>query len=134
MKTIHVAAAVICSANRIFATERGYGDFKGKWEFPGGKLEPGEMAADALKREIKEELDTEIEVLDLIDTVEYDYPEFHLTMDVFECKIISGDLILKEHMAAKWLDKDSLYSVDWLPADLYVIDKIKRIMWTNMVF
>ncbi len=128
MKTIHVAAAVICSSGRIFATERGYGEFKGKWEFPGGKPEYGETPDAALKREIKEELDTEIEVLDLIDTVEYDYPEFHLTMDVFDCKIISGNLILKEHMAAKWLDKDSLYSVEWLPADLCMIEKIKRIM------
>lgn len=130
MKTIRVVAAVIKAVNEnnkpiIFATQRGYGEFKGGWEFPGGKIETGETSKEALKREIMEELDTEISVGELIDTIEYDYPEFHLSMDCFWCEMVSGDLVLKEHEAAKWLDKEMLYSVDWLPADVRLIEKIK---------
>lgn len=128
MKTIKVVAAIIEKDNKIFATQRGYGDFKDGWEFPGGKIESDETPKEALIREIKEELDTEIEVGELLDIVEYDYPEFHLTMHCFICKIKSGDLILKEHEAAKWLTKDSLYSVDWLPADLGLIKKLEERM------
>ena len=130
MKTIRVVAAVIKAVNEnnkpiIFATQRGYGEFKGGWEFPGGKIEAGETPKEALKREIMEQLDTEISVGELIDTIEYDYPEFHLSMDCFWCEMVSGDLVLKEHEAAKWLDKEMLYSVDWLPADVRLIGKIK---------
>jgi len=130
MKTIRVVAAVIKAVNEnnkpiIFATQRGYGEFKGGWEFPGGKIEAGETPKKALKREIMEELDTEISVGELIDTIEYDYPEFHLSMDCFWCEMVSGDLVLREHEAAKWLDKEMLYSVDWLPADVRLIEKIK---------
>ena len=130
MKTIRVVAAVIKAVNEnnkpiIFATQRGYGEFKGGWEFPGGKIEAGETPKEALKREIMEELVTEISVGELIDTIEYDYPEFHLSMDCFWCEMVSGDLVLKEHEAAKWLDKEILYSVDWLPADVRFIEKIK---------
>ena len=130
MKTIRVVAAVIKAVNEnnkpiIFATQRGYGEFKGGWEFPGGKIETGATPKEALKREIMEELDTEISVGELIDTIEYDYPEFHLSMDCFWCEMVSGDLVLKEHEAAKWLDKEMLYSVDWLPADVLLIEKIK---------
>lgn len=130
MKTIRVVAAVIKAVNEnnkpiIFATQRGYGEFKGGWEFPGGKIEAGETPKEALKREIMEELDTEISVGELIDTIEYDYPEIHLSMDCFWCEMVSGDLVLKEHEAAKWLDKEMLYSVDWLPADVRLIEKIK---------
>lgn len=128
MKTIKVVAAIIEKDDKIFATQRGYGDFKDGWEFPGGKIESDETPKEALIREIKEELDTEIEVGELLDVVEYDYPEFHLTMHCFICKIKSGDLILKEHEAAKWLTKDSLYSVDWLPADLGLIKKLEERM------
>ncbi len=130
MKTIRVVAAVIKVINdegipAIFATQRGYGEFKGGWEFPGGKIEEGETPQQALKREIMEELDTEIEVGELIDTIEYDYPAFHLSMDCFFAKIISGDLVLKEHEAAKWLTKEELGTVSWLPADITLIEKIK---------
>ena len=133
MKTIRVAAAVIKALDDkadpiIFATQRGYGEFKGGWEFPGGKIEAGETSQEALKREIKEELDTEISVGEFIDTIEYDYPTFHLSMDCFWCQIVSGDLVLKEHEAAKWLTKEKLDSVDWLPADVTLIDKIKEKM------
>lgn len=128
MKTIKVVAAIIEKDDKIFATQRGYGEFKDGWEFPGGKIESDETPKEALIREIKEELDTEIEVGELLDVVEYDYPEFHLTMHCFICKIKSGDLILKEHEAAKWLTKDSLYSVDWLPADLGLIKKLEERM------
>lgn len=125
MKTIRVVAAIIIEKEKIFATQRGYGEFKDGWEFPGGKIELGETPEAAIVREIKEELDTEIEVVKLLDTVEYDYPQFHLSMDCFICKIKSGDLILKEHEAAKWLTKENLDSVDWLPADLSLIEKIR---------
>ena len=124
MKTIRVVAAVILSGGKIFATQRGYGDFKGGWEFPGGKIEAGETPEAALKREISEELETQIRVGELIDTIEYDYPEFHLSMDCFWCEIINGNLVLKEHEAARWLDKENLYNVEWLPADVSLIEKI----------
>lgn len=125
MKTIRVVAAIIIDNDKVFATQRGYGEFKDGWEFLGGKIDEGETAEEALVREIKEELDTEIEVINLLDTVEYDYPNFHLSMDCFICKVKSGELALKEHEAAKWLTKEALYSVDWLPADLGLIPKIK---------
>lgn len=130
MKTIRVVAAVIKATNDkgekiIFATERGYGEFKGGWEFPGGKIEPGETPQQALCREIMEELDTKIQVGDLIDTIEYDYPAFHLSMDCFWCEVVSGNLVLKEHEAARWLTSDELDSVEWLPADVTLIDKIR---------
>ena len=126
MKTIRVVAAVIKDGDRIFATARGYGAFKGGWAFPGGKIEPGETPQEALAREIKEELDTEISVGDLIDTVEYDYPKFHLSMDCFWCSIISGNLVLKEAEDAKWLTRDTIDSVAWLPADKGLVEKIKE--------
>ncbi len=126
MKTIKVVAAVIRKDNMVFATERGYGDFKDMWEFPGGKIEPGEDSKSALKREIKEELDTTIEVEDYIDTIEYDYPTFHLSMECYWCSVKEGKLTLLEHENAKWLDKDTLLSVNWLPADLTIIDKVKE--------
>lgn len=131
MKTIRVVAAVIKATNEkgdpmIFATQRGYGDFKGGWEFPGGKIEAGETPQEALVREIREELETEIAVGKLIDTIEYDYPTFHLSMDCFWAEIVSGDLVLKEHEAAKWLTKDELDSVEWLPADVTLIEKVRE--------
>lgn len=131
MKTIRVVAAIIKAVNKenepiIFATQRGYGEFKGGWEFPGGKIEEGETPQEALKREIVEELSTEIAVGELIDTIEYDYPTFHLSMDCFLAEIVSGDLVLKEHEAAKWLTKEELDSLEWLPADVTLIDKIKN--------
>ena len=128
MKTIEVVAAVIASNNKIFATQRGYGDFKDGWEFPGGKIEPGETPEEALKREIKEELETEIIIDKYLKTVDYDYPKFHLTMHCFLCKIGSGELNLLEHEAAKWLSRKTINSVDWLPADLLVLDDIKVAM------
>ncbi|MGN0409775.1 MAG: (deoxy)nucleoside triphosphate pyrophosphohydrolase, partial [Candidatus Fimousia sp.] len=132
MKTIKVVAAIICNdmerKNKIFATARGYGDLKGGWEFPGGKVEPGETPQQALKREIMEELSTEIKVGELIDTIEYDYPTFHLSMDCFWAEVITGQLELKEAEAAKWLTKDQLESVAWLPADITLIDKIRQYM------
>lgn len=133
MKTVRVVAAVIKAENGkgqpiIFATQRGYGDLKGGWEFPGGKIEEGETPQEALKREIMEELDTEISVGDLIDTIEYDYPTFHLSMDCFWCQIVKGDLVLKEHEAAKWLRMDELDSVEWLPADVTLISGIKLML------
>ena len=124
MKTIKVVAAIIIDGGKIFATQRGYGEFKDGWEFPGGKVEEGEALEDALVREIKEELDTEIVVEELLDTVEYDYPKFHLSMACFICKFKSGDLVLKEHEAARWLTRETLDSVEWLPADLGLIEKI----------
>ncbi len=126
MKTIEVVAAVIRDGDKVFSTQRGYGDFKGGWEFPGGKMEPGETPQQALIREIKEELETEIEVGELIETVEYDYPTFHLTMHCFWCTIQLGDLVLKEHNDAKWLVKDELDDVDWLPADKGLVEKIRQ--------
>ena len=133
MKTVRVVAAIIKAENEkgqpiIFATQRGYGDLKGGWEFPGGKIEEGETPQEALKREIMEELDTEISVGDLIDTIEYDYPTFHLSMDCFWCQIVKGDLVLKEHEAAKWLSKDELDSVEWVPADVLLVKQIKNTM------
>ena len=124
MKTIRVVAAVIRSEDKIFATARGYGEFKGQWEFPGGKIEPGETPQEALIREIQEELDVKIEVGDLIDTIEYDYSSFHLSMDCFWCNVTEGEITLKEAEDARWLSKDELYSVDWLPADMELIEKL----------
>ena len=126
MKTIKVVAAIIVDGGNVFATQRGYGEFKDGWEFPGGKIEAGETPQKALVREIKEELDTEITVGELLDTVEYDYPNFHLSMDCFICEVKAGDLVLKEHEAAKWLTKETLNSVDWLPADLGLVEKIRE--------
>jgi len=133
MKTINVVAAIIKAANEkgepiIFATQRGYGDFKGGWEFPGGKIEEGETPEAALVREIQEELDTEIEVGELLDTIEYDYPTFHLSMKCFWSSIVSGDLVLKEHEAARWLTRDEIFDVEWLPADISLVGKIKENM------
>ncbi|MGL6197426.1 MAG: (deoxy)nucleoside triphosphate pyrophosphohydrolase [Lachnospiraceae bacterium] len=128
MKTIEVVAAIICKGGKVFATKRGYGDFKGGWEFPGGKLEDGETPEKALVREIEEELQTQISVGQLVDTIEYDYPDFHLTMHCYICEIVKGDLVLVEHSAAKWLGKAELNSVDWLPADLDIIEKVKLIL------
>lgn len=132
MKTIKVVAAIICDdmkeKNKIFATARGYGDLKGGWEFPGGKVESGETPQQALIREIIEELDTEIKVGELIDTLEYDYPTFHLSMDCFWAEVKAGHLELKEAEAAKWLTKNQLDSVTWLPADILLIDQIRKCM------
>jgi len=128
MKTVKVVAAVIRNQDHIFATQRGYGEFKDGWEFPGGKVEEGETPEYALVREIEEELDTEIAVGERIGCIEYDYPTFHLSMECFWAKVISGNLILKEHKAAKWLSKDELNSIEWLPADLELIEMIKSEM------
>lgn len=125
MKTVKVVAAIIRSGERIFATQRGYGEFKDGWEFPGGKVEHGETPEDALIREIKEELDVEISVGEKLGCIEYDYPSFHLSMDCFWARIRSGDLLLTEHEAARWLSREELDNVDWLPADLELIEKIK---------
>lgn len=127
MKTVYVVAAVIRDGNKVFATQRGYGDYKDGWEFPGGKIEKAETAQQALVREIKEELDTQIVVGDLLTTIEYDYPMFHLSMQCFWCHIVDGTPpVLKEHEAARWLDVESLDSVNWLPADQAIIELIKE--------
>lgn len=133
MKTIRVVAAVIKAVNEsgepiIFSTQRGYGEFKGGWEFPGGKIEAGETPQEALKREIMEELDTEILVGELLDTIDYDYPEFQLSMDCFWCEIVKGDLVLKEHEDARWLSREQLEDVEWLPADITLIEKLRKAM------
>ena len=128
MKTIRVVAAVIRRENQIFATARGYGEFRGQWEFPGGKIEPGETSQAALVREIREELGAEIAVGKLIETIEYDYPQFHLSMDCFFCEILRGELVLKEASAARWLTKAELDDVNWLPADKTLIDVIREKM------
>ena len=127
MKTINVVAAIIIKDQKIFATQRGYGEFKNGWEFPGGKIESGESPEYALEREIREELDAKIRVGELFDTIEYDYPNFHLSMKCFLCSLISDQLTLREHEAAKWLTKENLSSVEWLPADITIIDKLKNL-------
>ena len=128
MKTIHVVAAIIIKDHKLFATQRGYGEFKDGWEFPGGKIEPGETPQEALKREIREELATEIEVGIHIDTIEYDYPTFHLSMDCYICSVISGKLELLEHENAVWLSKETLRTVNWLPADISILDKVEKLL------
>lgn len=126
MKTIQVVAALIVHDGRIFATQRGYGEWKGWWEFPGGKIESGETPEDALLREIREELDTEIRIEKYVDTIEWDYPAFHLSMRCYLCSVVSGELTLLEHEAAAWLDCGHLRSVRWLPADETILDRIER--------
>ena len=126
-KTIRVVAAIIRDGDKIFATQRGHGEFKGGWEFPGGKIEVGETPEEALVREVREELDTEIAVGELVETVEYDYPAFHLSMDCFWAEVVSGEVVLKEHAAARWLTKEELGSVEWLPADVELIEKLKKL-------
>lgn len=128
MKTVRVVAGIIIEDGKVFATQRGYGEFKDGWEFPGGKIEQGETPEEAVVREIMEELDTEVEVKELFDTVEYDYPKFHLSMGCFICKIKKGDLVLKEHEAAKWLTKETLHTVDWLPADYGLVEKLREML------
>ena len=128
MHQIEVVAAIICQDNQIFATQRGYGDFKGGWEFPGGKVEPGETPEAALVREIREELAVEISVGELLTTVEYDYPNFHLTMHCYLCQLTGGELRLLEHEAARWLGKGELYSVEWLPADVGIIPLVEKVL------
>ncbi len=133
MKTVRVVAAVIEAVNEqgektVFATQRGYGDFKDGWEFPGGKTEAGETPEEALKREIREELGTEVEVGDLIETVEYDYPQFHLSMDCFRCRIVKGQPVLKEHEAARWITAEQIDELDWLPADRELVGKIRKML------
>ena len=126
-KQIHVVAAVIRSGNKVFATQRGYGEWQGWWEFPGGKMEAGETPQQALVREIREELDAQITVEDYLMTVDYDYPKFHLTMDCFICHVAAGHLTLLEHSAARWLPAGQLRSVKWLPADLEIVEKLEEI-------
>ena len=133
MKTINVVAAIILEGDRIFATQRGYGDYKDGWEFPGGKIETGETPQQALFREIKEELDTEVLVGDLLTTVEYDYPMFHLSMQCFRCRILNGTPVLKEHEASRWLDPEQLETVAWLPADQAIIPLIKSTLSAEML-
>jgi 8-oxo-dGTP diphosphatase len=128
VKTIEVVAAVMVRDGQVFASQRGYGDFKGWWEFPGGKIEPGETPQEALVREIREELAAEIEVGDLLETVEWDYPSFHLTMHCFVCTLLSESMHLNEHEAAAWLTKEKLHSVQWLPADEGILEKIENLI------
>ena len=138
LKTVRVVGAIIMAEKdgekaaehqkMIFATQRGYGDYKDGWEFPGGKIEEGETPEEAIVREIKEELDTLIKVEKYVDTIEYDYPTFHLSMDCFLCSIVEGEPVLKEHEAAKWLTKETIDSVDWLPADITILDKVKELL------
>ena len=125
-RDIEVVAAIIIRDGKVFATQRGYGEFKDKWEFPGGKVEPGESREEALRREIREELDTEINIVRLLCTVEYNYPAFHLTMHCYLCSVVSGTLVLKEHESARWLPAEALESVDWLPADLQILPIIRQ--------
>ena len=127
MKTIEVVAAIICDGDKVFATQRGYGEFEGMWEFPGGKIEPGEERVEALKREIGEELAVEIVVEELVCTVEYDYPNFHLTMHCYFCSIANGEVKLLEHKSARWLRRDELNEVEWLPADVSVVNSLRLI-------
>ena len=129
MKQIKVVAAVIIRDGKVFATQRGYGEFKDWWEFPGGKIEAGESPQQALVREIREELDATIEVGELLQTVEWDYPTFHLSMRCYQCSVISGSLTLLEHEAAAWLDREYLHSVKWLPADYVILDEIDRLLF-----
>ena len=134
LKAVRVVGAIIVAEKEnsekiLFATQRGYGNLKDGWEFPGGKIEEGETPEEAIVREIKEELDTVIKVEKYVDTIEYDYPDFHLSMDCFLCTIVEGDLVLKEHEAAKWLTKDTIDSVDWLPADITIIDKVRELLF-----
>lgn len=131
MKTVHVVAALIINQDKVFATQRGYGEFKDGWEFPGGKIEPGETPEQAIKREIQEELATEIRVEKPLTTVEYDYPTFHLSMECFLCKVEKGNLTLLEHEAARWLSYDELDNVDWLPADRIVVAALRK-SWLNI--
>lgn len=126
MKTIYVVAAIIINDGKVFATQRGYGEFQGGWEFPGGKVENGEIAQEALRREIREELDTDIQVLDLLDTIEYDYPQFHIRLECHICDISSGNLMLREHEDSCWLDESTLYDVAWLPADYLILKKLEN--------
>ncbi len=128
MKKIEVVAGIVCRENKILATQRGYGEFKDGWEFPGGKLEAGETRVDALKRELREELDMEVVVGDLLETVEYDYPQFHLTMHCYICQLVKEEFVLKEHEAARWLEKNQLDEVAWLPADEGIVEKLKSIL------
>lgn len=125
MKTIQVVAAIIRDGDKILATQRGYGEFAGGWEFPGGKVESGETKEEALIREIREELEVEIDVEELVHTIEYDYPTFHLTMHCYFAKVIKGEMVLTEHQAAKWLTRDTLMSVEWLPADVSLLEKLR---------
>ena len=127
MKTIEVVAAVLLKDKQILATQRGYGDLQGRWEFPGGKIEPGEVHKVALSREIQEELDVQITVGDFLITVEYDYPNFHLIMHAYQCELL-GDFHLQEHSAARWLNLETLYDVDWLEADLPIVECVKSFM------
>lgn len=133
MKVVNVVAAIITAEDKkgqkiVFATQRGYGEYKDGWEFPGGKVEAGETPEQALAREIREELDTEIEVGEYLDTIEYDYPTFHLSMRCYWCTVKSGDLVLKEHEAARWLTKETMDSVEWLPADITIIARVKEML------